>query len=451
MSSVLRTPMAHQTDALNYCGNRGRIALFMEMRLGKTLVAIRWAKQESRGRILIVAPLSVLPSWYEELENELIAKKTIHWLIGPKSKRHLPAQEHTGGWFLVNYECLRVSPELQSIPWSTIILDESTKVRNPQAQITKVVQKRFYHVPRKAVLSGLPAPESPLDYFEQFRFLNKQFMSFDNFWKFRNYFFQTDYTGWDWRPRVGATTKIKEAVHAGAFVLTRKQVNVGSKKIYEKRYVEMTNDQKKLYEQVEETFEYKRNDFEKATKWATVKFTWLARLAGGFDPTGEVCVSPTKCAELLNLLQGELKNEKVVVWFRFNSELFYVAESLERAGIQHVYITGETPMEGRQAAAEHFRISSGCRVMLAQVKCGKYGLNWSAASTAIYYSNSYDMEDRAQSEDRILHPSKTEPLLYIDLITKGTIDESVVEVLRQKYANSRIFMTKLVKAWLEKV
>jgi hypothetical protein len=81
--------------------------------------------------------------------------------------------------------------------------------------------------------------------------------------------------------------------------------------------------------------------------------------------------------------------------------------------------------------------------MLAQVKCGKFGLDWSVASTAIYYSNPYDMEDRAQSEDRIVSATKTEPVLYIDLITKDTIDEEVTEVLRDKNVTARSFFNSI--------
>ena len=56
---------------------------------------------------------------------------------------------------------------------------------------------------------------------------------------------------------------------------------------------------------------------------------------------------------------------------------------------------------------------------------------------AIYYSNSYESEHRAQSEDRGIHHTKSDPLTIIDLVTEGTVDELVLESLQDKSGNSR--------------
>ena len=53
------------------------------------------------------------------------------------------------------------------------------------------------------------------------------------------------------------------------------------------------------------------------------------------------------------------------------------------------------------------------------------------------------MEKRAQSEDRIIHPVKQEPLLYIDLVTEGTIDEIVVDALQDKSISAQILTARL--------
>lgn len=447
MTRVLRP---YQKEALSYCKVRNKIALFMEMRLGKSCVVIRWASAFA-GRKLILAPLSVLPGWEEELKLEGFDKAMIHYVTGSEEKK-LETLKNPGRWFLMNYEALRACPEIAKNPWSVVICDESTKIRNPQAQITQLVCDNMAHIKNRAILSGLPAPESPMDYFQQMKFLHGRFMGFDSYWTFRNtLFFQPAWSPYDWKPKVGVPVRIKQAVHEDAFVLTRKQAGIGPEKIYEKRFVEPSALQKKLYKEVMKTFEYNNGNVEMATKWATVKFVWLARIAGGFGADGEDFLSDGKAKELLNLLQGELKEEKVVVWFRFNKELRYVSEVLERAKIGHVQITGANSIEERKHSSIEFRTKDGCQVMLAQVKCGRYGMEWSAASTAIYYSNDYDLENRYQSEDRILNVDKKEPLLYIDLVTKGTIDESISRVLRNKYANSRMFMTALVEEWLRDV
>jgi SNF2 family DNA or RNA helicase len=444
---TLREPREHQLRALDYARGKDQIALFMEMRLGKSMVAIRWA-QEKPGKRLIVAPLTVLSSWKDELEVEGVEPKAVETLHGwnPKKPLNLKAD-----WFLVNYEALRARPEIFDLGFDAVIFDESTKIRNPQAQISKLLTTTSRLPRRRAILSGLPAPESALDYFTQFKVLRGEFMGFRTFWDFRSRLFHAPaWRPYDFAPRPGALTKIKETIHRHAFVLTRKDANLGPMKVYEKREVAMNPKQKRLYKQVEKDFEYKTATLETATKWATVKFVWLARIAGGFGPVEKEFLSPEKANEILKLLEGELSREKVVIWFRFNRELAYVSEVLERAKIDHEVITGASELDDRMEASKRFRTQEKKRVMLCQVKCGKFGLNWSVASTAIYYSNSYDFEDRAQSEDRILDVGRKEPLLYIDMVSKDSVDESICKTLRQKHVNSRIFMTKLVSDWLER-
>ncbi len=73
------------------------------------------------------------------------------------------------------------------------------------------------------------------------------------------------------------------------------------------------------------------------------------------------------------------------------------------------------------------------------IQCGKFGLDLSAASTAIYYSNGFSHEDRAQSEDRIEHLRKREPLLFVDLVTRGSTDRTVLSLLRQKVSAGKFF------------
>jgi SNF2 family DNA or RNA helicase len=79
------------------------------------------------------------------------------------------------------------------------------------------------------------------------------------------------------------------------------------------------------------------------------------------------------------------------------------------------------------------------------------GLDFSAASTAIYYSNSLNPEDRLQSEDRIVHPAKREPLLYIDLLTRGSVDEDIHLALQDKGAESKFFLSRVLRNFKERV
>ena len=437
----------YQKKALAYAQSRSRVALFMEMRLGKTLVCIRWLTGKA-GPFLIVAPVEALSGWENELQGERVSRTSIKMLYGTKKQRlDELATTDNQSWCLINYEGLRVIDKaVNSIPWGAVILDESTRIRNPKARTTKYCLSSFGNVPYKAVLTGLPDPEGPMDYYCQMSFLNGGFLGCHNYWMFRHKFFKTDVRGWNWEPKSGSIDRIKREVHGTSFLLSRDKAHIGSKKLYQKRVIDMTPGQIKLYNQVKNEFAYEDQE----TKWVITQVMWMARIAGGFNVDGTELISGNKINELVRLIKEDLKHEQVIVWFRFNSEGHRAVEKLSKSGISSEFITGAVNKKHRPDIVKRFQ-SGQFRVLAMQVKCGRFGLDCSAADTAIYYSNPYDGEDRAQTEDRIVHPKKKKPLLLIDLISRNSIDEDVIRILKDKRQSSRQFMrtliTDLVSQW----
>ena len=453
---MARKLLKHQQAALDWSRGRRQVAFFMQMRLGKTLTAIRWAKQFNLLRILVVCPLPVVYTWQEEL---LLEGSSSVALIGSWNEKItlLAEAKNEVFWWITNYESLyqkiklpgrmknkhRTSP-LHSYPWDCVILDESTYIRNPKPIRTKMT-RGLRTASCKAILTGLPNPESSLDYFEQMAFLYGQFMGVNSYWKFRSKYYHPDRQGWHWTPNPKVLSAIKEEVNARAFVLTRKQVDMGSKKIYEKRFVFLPPRIKKLYTQAERDFELDGN----TTKWILVVKNWIARLAGGY-PIEPKHHSSHKVRELVSLFQGELKNEYVIVWFRFNNELFSVAKILKKAKMSYATITGEDEPLRRSQILGQFQ-KKKFKYLLMQIKCGKFGIDCSTASTAIYYSNTFSYEERTQSEDRIINPKKKEPVLILDIITKDTIDEDIYWTLKQKAVNAKSFVSKILAHMKERI
>lgn len=432
----------YQQDALTWAEDKPRPAFFMEMRLGKTLVAIRWAEQFSFEKVLVVCFLSVVPVWQEELACE---SKSSVMLTGSWKEKRVMLEEQDVNWYITNFESTYVDNRpkkpyasiITQLPWDCVIIDESTAIRNPKAIRTKMCCAQFKLTPYRSILTGFPNPESNLDYFQQMAFLDGQFMGCKNYWEFRNRFFHQ--VVYDWIPKRGTLSKIKEEVNKNAFVLTRKQAGVGSKKIYEKRYVELPSKVRKEYKSLEQNFCLGIEE----TKWTIVVKIWLARLAGGQPEDSDFC-SMHKFHEILYLLNSELRKEQGVIWFRFNLELIYMHHMLELKGISNDFITGEVTSTERERTRKRFN-QGKFRWLLVQIKCGKFGIDCSAASVAIYYSNSFAYEERAQSEDRIISPTKKEPVLILDILTKNTVDEDIYNALRNKKVNAKTFNIKILE------
>lgn len=431
----------HQRRALDYARPLGRAALFMEMRLGKSRVAIQWSLSRKHRRVLLLLPLSATADWIDELTRHGIRPTPLY-----HQKPDVRAELAYGGpgWYLLNYEMLRRDHDTAALPWDAVIADESTRFRNPKAQITKDMNRVFWHVPEAMILTGLPNPESELDYFEQMRFLHGSFCGFRNFWAFRNAKFHEQ--EWQWWPDPGTREMIKEEVHRRAFVLTRKQAGLKETAVFKTRVVQMSDRQRKIYKDIFRNFAYE----EMQTNFATVRDVWLARVAGGYAPGTDVepgeLLSTNKGDEIAELLKTDLRGQQVVILFRFNQELEGIWFMLRQAGYRVERITGATSVADRKTIQAQFR-SGRVQILCAQVAVMKYGIDLSAASTCIYYSNSYEYETRSQSQDRIIHVDKIkrkEPVLYIDLITDGTLDRAVVTALKEKGMNARLFQQRMV-------
>jgi hypothetical protein len=308
--------------------------------------------------------------------------------------------------------------------WDHVILDESF-IRNPRSRVTEFYLRSFRDVPHRWLLTGLPNPEGPADYWTQLAWLDGRALGYPNFWSFRAAMFAPHPAGFGWVPRPGAAKEIDSMIGKRAFVLSRAGAGMPDRKVYEKRTLDLPPSLRRAYLGVERDFA--RDDAE--TKFAIVKWGWLRRMCGGVVD-GRV-VWPGKIDELLRLLRGELAGQQVVVWFAYNDELEIVARRLEKSGCPASRIVGPMSIRERRDAREAFQ-RGDARAICVQEALGRISLNLSAADTAIYYSNLPSYDCRAQSEDRIVLVGKKRPLLLLDLIARDTVDSDVRDLLTEK-------------------
>ena len=417
--SKFRRLMPHQKRGLAWaCRNRDqRLAILWDMRLGKTLLTIRWIERMQHLPALIICPLAVLPNWQLELRAEGHGTYDLH---DPKTRKFIndfgPGPRDS--FHIANYETIRNNPELCRFPWQAVVLDESPIIRNPQAKITKICTSRFKHVPARALLSGYPTPSRLLEIFPQLQFLYGQYKGYKDFWSFRKDYYEPHFTGYGWQPKKGTLDTIQRDIHSLGSVLRRKDVGIGSSVITETRYAELPPQLRKEYLKIEK--EFARSDGS-TTKWKVVIDNWLRKLCGG----------PHKDKLLLDLLEGELEGEKAVVWFAYNEDLRRIQSLLRKKGRTVSVIHGGVSVPDRKIAIKRFN-GPGANIMLANVGAGRYGQDFSAADTAIYYSLNYDNDHYQQSKERIIHPLKGGMVLLVHLITKDSIEEDVWTALQTK-------------------
>lgn len=143
----------------------------------------------------------------------------------------------------------------------------------------------------------------------------------------------------------------------------------------------------------------------------------------------------------------ELTNEtrgKVIIWSRFVRSIEKIEEALagEYGPESVVTYYGATEKEDRAGAIKRFQNDEKTRFFVGNQQTAGYGITLTVASTVIYFSNSFDLAARMQSEDRCHRIGQTKSVTYIDMVCPKTIDEKILKALKDKKNVSDLIMGK---------
>ena len=178
----------------------------------------------------------------------------------------------------------------------------------------------------------------------------------------------------------------------------------------------------------------------------------LQQICCGFlqPDEGEIEVlDNNRLKELLEITE-ELQG-KAIIWASYTHDIQQIASSLrDRFGPEAVATYyGATEQDERQEIVNQFQDKANpLRFFVGQPKTGGYGITLTAANTVIYYSNSYDLEIRLQSEDRAHRIGQKNKVTYIDLVSPQTIDEKILKALRGKIDLAGKVLGEDTRDWL---
>lgn len=427
----------YQKPIFDFVKDKDRIALFLEMRVGKTVICAKWLKHRKYEKNLIIAPLQILSVWQNVLKSEGMP---VCWLAKtPSAKRLTGKFELVNGTYLINYEYLSTESGKAFPFWlfDCTVLDESTCIKNPTAKITKNILKRC-KTKGRAILSGFPTPEAKLDLVTQYLFLKGHVGGCNDFWTFRSRYCRLVNQFGKWQLLPEGSSVLDLITKSKAYCLTRKEAGIDGTKEYLQIYVDATDEQNNYTKQLKNEWQIK--DYQ-ASNDLTI-YVWLSKLSSGFLPNNER-IECKKYNTLLDLLVNRFVSEKVVVYCTLDCEIERISEHLENAGIKYSLITGAFEPESNATTALDFSTSKDINVLLCQVECIKMGIDLSVSNVFVYFSNSWSGEVRLQSEDRGIHPTKNDTTYIIDLLTDNSIDVLKYEALQAKKFNNVHFNLEL--------
>jgi len=169
-----------------------------------------------------------------------------------------------------------------------------------------------------------------------------------------------------------------------------------------------------------------------------------------FDDGRQVDIPNNRVNELLATTQEV--TGKIIIWANYRRDIENIKAALQKEYGMTAVATyyGDTETEERQEIVTKFQdADSDLRFFVGNPRTGGYGLTLTAAHTVIYYSNSFDLEVRLQSEDRAHRIGQTNKVTYIDFISPGTVDEHIVKALRNKINIASAVLGENLKDWIK--
>lgn len=165
-------------------------------------------------------------------------------------------------------------------------------------------------------------------------------------------------------------------------------------------------------------------------------------------PTQLVELVPPEKNPRLQLLLTKLEecHHKVIVWCRFVRDVDTVVEAL---GANCRRYDGQVKDRERAEALDSFRNDPSVKVLVANPAAIARGVTLTIAKTVIYYSNSFSLVHRLQSEDRAHRIGQTSSVAYYDLVAHKTVDDHILATLRNKFDVAATVTGDRLREWLQ--
>ncbi|MER9946217.1 DEAD/DEAH box helicase [Mesorhizobium sp. M0092] len=436
---------AYQLQAVEAAKDRPYAAIFHEQGLGKTKIgidlALEWLRVDAVDAVMIVTKLSLIQNWAEEI--------AAHSHLRPK----VLSQDHSANFygfnsaaplFLAHYEVMRSEERRLAMFLRTrrvaVVLDESQKIKNPDAELSKSLHRLAPAFHRRVIMSGTPVANRPYDLWSQIFFLDQGKALGTDFEAFKE---GLDLTNDLWK---SPSAQEKFAVELGSlhariadFAIRETKRSAGielPEKRVENVVVELEEKQRLLYDTIRTELEATVqsdgvmvvDDAESALKrlLRLVQVASNPRLVDqSYDRT------PGKLSKLLQLVGDAVGGgSKVIVWTSFVDNATWLADRL--AEHHAVVVHGGLEIDERQESIRAFKQDDQVSVLVATPGAAKEGLTLTVANHAVFYDRSFSLDDYLQAQDRIHRISQKQTCFVWNLVAKDTIDEWVEALLTAK-------------------
>jgi hypothetical protein len=500
----LREPYPHQLEVYGASVDRECAALFLEQRVGKTLICVYTAAERHRrgdvtGTLVVLHPNGGQHEWAynwpldwpEDIPHQVVPWRSSKMgdvdrrgVLSSHALNDLLKADGTHRVLAMNCEAI-----LTKLGWAVVgkflrshrclvVADESSFMKSPSSQRTRrmLAIGRHPNAVVRRVLDGTPAAEGSLDLWAPCAFLDWRLLGHQSYFTFRSrYAVMT--TGYGPGGRQFNTQAVDERgnklyqnldelqrkLARFSFRVRRADVSDAPPPEFSEVFFELTPRQRRVYDRLELEYEAEWQAGTFPVPLAITRYLRLQMISRNWLPSQRVGVPCPGCGGRVEgcdhcegagvVVQGgtvERVDEEAnpaleafvarattvvgqaVYWCRFRQDVSDVVEALSVAGAAVGRYDGSVLPADRQRAYDDFRAGKLDAIVCTTGSGISRGHDLSCASAVGYYSNSYVLRDRLQSQDRTESLRRRSPTEVFDLIGVDTRDLPIIEALRAK-------------------
>ena len=444
-------PHEYQQYATDFIIKNPTAAVFLEMGLGKSVIALTailelCLERFEISRVLVIAPLRVArDTWPAEIQKwDHLKDLTYSVAVGTANERRAALRQKTFG-HIINRENVQWLIEDSGIPWQydMVVIDELSSFKSHQSKRFKSLMKVRPGVRRMVGLTGTPSSNGLMDLWSEFRVLDmgKRLGRFIT--HYREQFFEPDRRNgmqvFSYRPRAGAEREIYRRIGDITISMRSADYLKMPECVMNTVPVKLDSTEYEVYEEMESKMVTELDGVEIDAVNAAALTGKLCQLANGaiYTPDGNtVFFHERKLDALEDLIEGANgKPVLVAYWYKHDlariQERFKVRELKSSKDITD-WNAGKIPVAVIHPA------SAG------------HGLNLQAGgSTLIWFGLTWSLELYQQTNARLWRQGQqAETVVIHHIITRGTVDEDVMQSLSEK-DRSQAALMRAVRARVE--
>ncbi|WOK99443.1 CHD3-type chromatin-remodeling factor PICKLE [Canna indica] len=475
----------YQLEGLNFLrfswSKSTHVILADEMGLGKTIQSIAFLASLFKENIsphLVVAPLSTLRNWEREFatwapqmnvvmyfgssQARDIIKKYEFYFPKEKAKKHKKKkllqssskkrQARTKfNVLLTSYEMINMdSSVLKSIDWECMIVDEGHRLKNKDSKLFH--QLKLYSTKHRVLLTGTPLQNNLDELFMLMHFLDAgKFASIEDF--------QKEFKDINQEEQIDRLHKML-APHLLRRVKKDVMKELPPKKELILR-IELSSMQKEYYKAIL-TRNYQilaRRGGPQISLINVVmelrKLCCHAYMLEGVEPATEPTdaneglrqlVDASGKMQLLDKMMVKLKEQghRVLIYSQFQHMLDLLEDYLSYKKWTYERIDGKVSGSERQIRIDRFNAKNSTKFcFLLSTRAGGLGINLATADTVIIYDSDWNPHADLQAMARAHRLGQTNKVMIYRLITRGTIEERMMQMTKKKMILEHLVVGRL--------